>query len=350
VKRSLTPKRLALRAGLFIALAFTLLVVPVMHFKLEGRWRFYALLVPPFSFLGAYAIIYYLFDIFIQQKLKLIYRSIQSSKLSGDPIILKDAMRRDVFREVNKDVESWAIENKKALEELREQATFRREFIGNLSHELKTPLTIVQGNLLTLAEGAIEDKKIREKFLTRAIENVERLETLVKELDQITKLEAGRDFLSFEKFGIIELTEQVMAHLEEKAEEQKIKLIIKKRPKKDIQVKADRNKIHQVITNLLVNSINYGSEGGKTNISFDEEDQQVMVEIQDNGLGMAESHLNRIFERFYRVDKSRSRHAGGTGLGLAIVKHIIDAHDQTITVSSEEGKGSTFSFTLAKAK
>ncbi|MCB0483050.1 MAG: ATP-binding protein, partial [Flavobacteriales bacterium] len=203
---------------------------------------------------------------------------------------------------------------------------------------------------LTLLEGAVEDKKIREKFLTKAVENVERLEVLVKELDQITKLEAGRDFLNFEKFGIIELCEQVMANLEEKALENDIKIQFKKWPKKDIQVKADRSKIHQVLTNLLINSINYGIEDGRTNISFEEIDDNVMIEVQDNGLGMAEKHLGRIFERFYRVDKSRSRHAGGTGLGLAIVKHIIDAHNQTITVSSEEGKGSTFAFTLAKAK
>lgn len=350
MKRALTPNTIALRAALFISLIITLIVGPWLYFNTPGEWSWVVLLLPVVCFGVSYALIYYSFEVFIHQKLKLIYRTIQHTRTDKSAPILKEAMRRDVFREVNRDVEQWATQNKKTIEELKEQAQFRREFIGNLSHELKTPLTIIQGYLLTLLEGAVEDRKIREKFLTKAAESVERLETLVNELDQITQLEAGRDFLNFEKFGIVELVEQAMAALEEKAADYKIHLQIKKRPKKDLIVKADRSKIHQVITNLIVNSINYGSENGKTTVSFEEIGDNVLVEIHDNGLGIGVEHLNRIFERFYRVDKSRARHAGGTGLGLAIVKHIIDAHQQTITVSSEEGKGSTFAFTLAKAR
>ncbi|MCB0480276.1 MAG: sensor histidine kinase [Flavobacteriales bacterium] len=287
---------------------------------------------------------------FIDQKIKMIYRSIHDEKTGRQLEGTKVDMGKDVFQEINRDVEIWAEENKKKIKNLKDQMKFRREFIGNLSHELKTPLTIIQGNILTLLEGAVEDKSIREKFLIKASENVERLENLINDLDNITRLESGAEQIKLERFNVVALTEDVIENLERKAEDADISLAIKKKTPKEIWVNADRRKIDQVITNLLINSINYGKKGGKTSISFDDEGDNILVEIKDNGMGITNEALPRIFERFYRVDKSRARHAGGTGLGLAIVKHILEVHKQPISVTSKVGEGSAFSFTLNKAK
>ena len=242
--------------------------------------------------------------------------------------------------------------NKKIeIDTLKIREEYRRDFIGNVSHELKTPLFTVQGYILTLLEGAADDKVIRKKYLQRASKGVDRLIYIVKDLDLITKLEVGDLNVEFSEFNIVELTQSVFDLLEMKAAKKKISLTFDMRYPTPILVKADKEKIQQVVSNLLVNSIKYGHENGTTEVSVENLiKNKVIIRVTDNGEGIAKQHIPRLFERFYRVDKSGSREEGGSGLGLSIVKHIIEAHNEKIYVESVEGVGSEFSFTLEKVK
>lgn len=346
--KTLTPRKIAHRAGLASSAVLLLILAPVVFYSNNPYYSFGLVILPIVQYLVSFYIFYFLMERYIDQKIKLIYRSIQDEKTGRTMSGMKVDMGKDVFREINRDVEIWAKQNKDQINQLKEQMKFRREFIGNISHELKTPLTIIQGNILTLLEGAVEDKKIRDKFLIKASENVERLENLITDLDNITKLESGSAMIEKRKFNIVELARQVIDNLEGKATEANIELRIQRKAPKELFVKADSRKIDQVLTNLLVNSINYGKSGGHTTIGFETVGGHVLVEVKDTGIGIAKDQISRVFERFFRVDKSRSRHVGGTGLGLAIVKHIVEAHNQTINVTSTPDEGSTFSFTLDK--
>ena len=287
----------------------------------------------------------------IYRKIKLIYRTMHKLKVNDTVKMREVNMGSDILSEVNADVQKWASEQGAEIQELKKQERFRREFIGNLAHEVKTPIFNIQGYLFTLLEGGLEDPQINRDYLERADKNLDRLIDLVNDLDVITKLESDAELLKMDKFNIVEEVEDVFGSLERKAKEKNIQLTFQKASaKKQKMVVGDRSKINQVITNLIANSINYGRENGITEVRFYDLDQNLLIEIADNGIGIAAEHLARLFERFYRVDKSRARNAGGTGLGLAIVKHIIDAHNQTINVRSTEGVGTTFSFTLKKAK
>lgn len=259
-------------------------------------------------------------------------------------------MDEDVISKVNAEVMLWAEDKIKEISTLKEQDNFRRDFIGNLAHELKTPIFNIQGYILTLLEGALEDPENNRKFLMKAAKNVDRITALLEDLDTISRIEGGIYQLKESKFDLVELASDVIESLDNRARKGKIILRLKNPKEKAIYVAGDRPKIEQVLFNLMANSINYGKEeGGETRVRFYDMEDTVLVEVADNGIGIDEEHLPRIFERFYRVDKSRSRHVGGSGLGLAIVKHIIDAHDQTINVRSSVGVGTTFSFTLKKA-
>ena len=258
-------------------------------------------------------------------------------------------MKKDPINVVNQEVIDWATKRREEITELRTQEAYRREFIGNLAHELKTPMFNMQGYLFSLLEGGLDDDKVKYEYLSRADKNLERLIDLVESMDSITKLESGKESLKMERFDLVELAKECRDSLELTAQQKEISLSFRDNTGKPIWVRADKRKVMQVFTNLVVNSINYGEKGGETEIRFYDMDVNILVEIADNGLGIAEQHLDRLFERFYRIDKSRARSQGGSGLGLAIVKHIIEAHDQTINVRSTEGVGSTFSFTLEKA-
>lgn len=346
--KTLTPKVVAYRAGLLSALALTVLfVIPAMIWI--GFPEGFLFIPVPFLFFGiGYGIFFWLMEKYIDQKIKLIYRSIHAEKIGRPLSTMKVNMSTDVFREVNRNVEHWAQDYRQEIQQLKDQAKFRREFVGNLSHELKTPITIIQGNILTLLEGAVDDKVMRDRFLVKAAENVERLELLIQDLDSITKLESGKEMLEPERFNIVQLVNELLENLQDKANNNKVTLSLAPKTRKEVWVVADYHKIDQVLTNLLVNSIKYGKKGGTTEVSFSLVGEHIQVSVKDDGVGIEEKHIPRLFERFYRVDKSRSRHAGGTGLGLAIVKHIIDAHHQTINVTSKTGEGSTFFFTLQK--
>lgn len=302
------------------------------------------------TFSATFFIFYFLLEFFIYRKIKLIYKTISSSKDSKVRAKEKADLKDDVFSEVSREVEEWEQKRTNEIAELKKLETFRKEFLGNVSHELKTPIFNIQGYIHTLLDGAMDDKEVNEQYLQRAARSAERLGLIVEDLEAISKMESGELILDQRTFDIVEVVKDVYESSELKAKEKNIALGFKKGADRPFYVYADKERIRQVIVNLVVNSIKYGREGGSTTTGFYDMDEKILVEITDTGIGIETSHLPRVFERFYRVDKSRSRDAGGTGLGLSIVKHIIEAHKQTINVRSTYGVGTTFTFTLNKAK
>ena len=250
----------------------------------------------------------------------------------------------------SKDLEEFVKLKRTEIETLKKEGIYRKEFVGNVAHELKTPLFSVQGYISNLLDGAMDDKELLKKYLKRAEKSVDRLTFIIKDLDLITQLESSTLKLKVTSFDIIKLTEEIIEDLEISASKRNIKIIFNKNYDKQILVEADKNRIEQVITNLVTNSINYGSEKGTTEISFESNEEKIIVKVNDNGEGISEENMPRLFQRFFRVDVSRSRSQGGSGLGLAIVKHIIDAHNENIYVQSTVGVGSEFSFSLKKSK
>ncbi len=343
-----SPREVAVYVSTYVTLAAGILLLPAF-ILFTGNWT--AWLLYPISlvaiFFTSLLTFNYSIERFIHRKIRLIYKSIHRLKTRKEDEKQLD-FSTDVLSNVNREVLSWAKDNQQQINSLKEQEEFRKEFIGNLSHELKTPIFTIQGYILTLLEGGLEDPQINREYLERADRNLDRLISLINELDEITRLESGQTRLNKTRFDIVELAEEVIDEVEYKAHVANISLKVRD-PKKLINVEADKQKINQVLTNLLVNSIKYGKDRGTTRIKFYDLDENIMVEVEDDGVGITQEHLPRLFERFYRVDKSRARHQGGSGLGLAICKHILDAHEQSINVRSEEGVGSTFTFTLKKA-
>jgi len=313
--------------------------------------------LPWFSMLAAelvlfgaqYYMIKYFLERFIYDKIKLIYKSIHSLKLSREEKLgLKSSGKGDIIGSVNEQVINWARDRGEEIEELKKLETYRREFLANVSHELKTPLFNLQGFTLTLLDGGLEDPEINRDYLEKTQKNIERMITIVEDLEIISRLESGEARPVIARFDIVSLTNEVFEFLEPKTKTNSIDLIFGNDHYSDMPVLADKEKIREVLINLIDNSIKYGKEHGRTKVSFYTMDENVLVEVSDNGIGIDEEHIHRLFERFYRVDKHRSRSGGGSGLGLAIVKHIIEAHNQTVNVRSAPGVGSTFAFTLKK--
>lgn len=256
---------------------------------------------------------------------------------------------REIAAEAEGELQAWAERNSMEIARLRENEQYRKEFVGNVSHELKTPLCSIQGYILTLLDGGLEDPDINRKYLEQSETNIERLINIVRDLEDISRLEAGTLELDRDSFDLLALVDEIIQSLGMQAAERGISLVSDRGTLGQLMVDADRARIAQVLINLLSNSIKYGREGGRTRVRYVDMFEKVMVEVQDTGIGLTAEQLPRVFERFYRVDKSRSRAAGGTGLGLAIVKHILEAHRETITVRSTPDVGTTFSFTLTKA-
>jgi two-component system phosphate regulon sensor histidine kinase PhoR len=256
---------------------------------------------------------------------------------------------KDIIHKVNEEVTEWAQDRRQEIEELKKLEAYRREFLGNVSHELKTPLFNIQGYILTLLDGGLDDPSINKEYLERSGKNIERMISIVEDLEVISRFETGELKLDILNFDIVALVTDVIELLEVKAKKKNIHQKIVRENEKPLFVKADKERIRQVLINLLDNSIKYGTDGGKTKVSFFDMDENILIEVTDNGLGVDSKDVPRLFERFFRVDKSRSREQGGSGLGLAIVKHIIEAHHQTINVRSSIGVGTTFAFTLQKA-
>jgi two-component system phosphate regulon sensor histidine kinase PhoR len=301
-----------------------------------------------FTFFGSviiYLSLSFFVKFFLNRRIKEISNKLFSQDLNPNKTITTDM--DDLIDQIKQFDDKRKIE----LSEMREQETFRREFIGNLAHELKTPLFTSQSYILTLLDGAIDDKSVNKKYLKIAEKSIERLNLIVKDLDFITKLETGDSNLKKSNFDIVDLVNNSIEMLEISANKKNIKLMIDHEYNPPINVYADKEKIEQVIINLIENSIKYGKENGTTEIVLqDLVENKIIVRVTDNGIGVKENHLDRLFERFYRVDQSGSRSSGGSGLGLAIVKHIVDAHDEKIYVESDFGLGSEFSFTIDKSK
>ena len=296
-------------------------------------------------FLISFLVIQYRTQIFLFNRFKELYEDLEmldSQKMN------KSSISTDMDS-LMENIEEFAKNKKIEIESLKSQEQYRKEFIGNVAHELKTPIFTIQGYISNLLDGAMDDKILLDKYLNRTDNSIERLIYIIKDLDLITQLEASTMNLNISSFNLIDLISDIFEQLEIKSREKNIKLFFDKKYDKEILVKADKARIEQVITNLLVNSINYGSKNGSTEVSIsDLTEDKLIVRVTDNGDGIDQEHLPRLFERFYRVDVSRSRSHGGSGLGLAIVKHIIDAHNENIYINSELGVGSEFSFTLQK--
>ena len=343
-----SPRSISIQAGIAVGL-LTMVAVGVALWpdNIGQNWW-----LPPLSgtIVGAfcYLLVFRQLGFYIQDRVRVIYKTIRRFKGSSSNLNLD--MNNDIVEQVNRDVMSWAESQIDEITNLRETDTFRKEFIGNLAHELKTPIFNIQGFILTLLEGGMDDPEINRKFLLKAAKNVERMSGLLEDLDVITKMEAGNLDIELVSFDLLDIIRETIESLEPKAKRNNINLsVIRGMDASKVMVKGDAAKLVQVLTNLIVNSINYGKEGGRTEVRYYDADDTVLVEVADSGIGIREEDLPRVFERFYRVDKSRSRHAGGSGLGLAICKHIIETHGQTINVRSTYGEGSTFSFTLEKA-
>ena len=299
--------------------------------------------VPLCTAILSFLIFTFLVRRFVSEKIKVIYGIITNEQVSEVPTV---SFSDDVLAKLTEDSAEYASVQQKQISELQKQAVFRKEFLGNLAHELKTPVFSIQGYVLTLLEGGLEDERVNRDFLERALSGVDRISNLLEDLDEISKLETDRFKFNMVKFDIVKVVKEVFQELETKANHKNIKLTFDKHYEPTIAL-ADVNRITQVLVNLVSNSISYGIVGGETKIAIKIlEKTKILVEAADNGVGMAQEHIPRLFERFYRVDKSRERNIGGSGLGLAIVKHVIEAHKQTLTVRSTEGIGSTFSFTL----
>jgi two-component system phosphate regulon sensor histidine kinase PhoR len=303
------------------------------------------------SFVLSFSLLNYVFQKFVYERIKSVYKLIHNLKLGKE---LKDALgdhkSEDPIGDAEKEVRDWAKQKTIEINQLKAQEKFRKEFLSNISHEFKTPLFAIQGYIETLQDGMLEDNPdMAVNFLNKASRNLDRLNYLIHDLDEIAKLESGEVSIVKEKFDLVALIKETIDDLEYKAKENKISLNFTPKGNQAIQVKGDRKKIQQVLINLIDNSIKYGNKGGQTNIKVHLLIDQVLIEITDNGQGIEEKNLPRVFERFFRTDKSRSRDIGGSGLGLAIVKHIIEAHQQNVHVRSTEGIGTTFSFTLEKA-
>ena len=349
LQKNPTPNQIAFFSGLAIAGISTGVILLM---KLSGLiqtdwiWLFVNLII---TLLAAYGVAIFYLKKYIYRKIKLIYKTIHRRKLNTKEKTNLIDVNEDIIGEVEKEVEEWSTDQMEEIESLRSYEEYRRKFVGDISHELKTPIFNIQGYLDTLLEGAMDDKKVRKKFLNRASTNAERLTTIVEDLEAITRLESGKLILDFQEFSIKKLVEECFEDLEMKMGERGVSLVLKQGAGTPYNVKADKENIRQVLMNLLTNSIKYGKKNGETKVAFYEMGEQILVEVSDNGSGIEEKHLGRLFERFYRVDKSRSREQGGSGLGLSIVKHIIEAHAQTINVRSALGVGTTFGFTLEKA-
>lgn len=340
--RQLTPIQLSA----ITAFTISLLVGLANYFFIRSWWI--ALVSFAVLFLISYLLIRYFTERFIYRHIKLIYKFISQTKATKrEEFYNKSLLPEKSLQEVSAEVEAWAEQKREEIEVLKQNEQYRKEFLQNLSHELKTPIFAVQGYVDTLLSGAMHKEDIAKKFLLNTSRNIDRLVNLVDDLDEISKLESGQLELYKQNFVIQELVQEVYDSLSLKAAEKNIKCSIKKSSELPITVYADKEKIRMVLINLVSNAIKYGKQNGSIVFSvYKTHSNLVLAEISDDGFGIAEEHLTRIFERFYRTDLARSRKEGGSGLGLSICKHIVEAHGQTMHVRSRLDVGSTFGFTL----
>lgn len=339
-------KQISLLAAGILATS-TLIILSVFAFFTGMMHSGFVILLSALTFLISYLIIYSLVDVFIYRRIKLIYKNIHITKAGKkEPMPINE----DVIRNVEEEVQLFNIRKKAEIEQLKKMEQYRKEFLGDVSHELKTPIFNTQGYIETLLDGAIDNPDINKLYLKKAAKNLDRLTNIVEDLVLISKHESGNLELNIKKFDVIALIKEVFETQEMSADLRDIKLLFKKETPTKVEVKADKSKIETVLNNLVQNAVRYGKEEGKVVAGVYVMEDNVLVEITDDGPGIEPEHLSRVFDRFYRIDKHRARYEGGTGLGLSICKHIMEAHGQTIHVRSTVGIGTTFGITLEKAK
>lgn len=328
---------------------FVLLIIGVSDyiFKLNIEWGL-TIAVAATCFALSWVLLRYLLFRFLYDRIKLIYKSINKRKFEKSETSQKFNYATDMVSQVQTDVDIWADNQHEQMEKVIEMSNYRKEFVGNVSHELKSPIFNIQGYTLTLLEGGLEDKTINEEYLKKIEKNINRMINIVNDLDSITQLESGQLKPNLKAFDPVDLYRETLESLHEMLLEKNIKTEIAQHYDKSVSVIADREYIRQVFTNLIINAIHYNNNDGFVKASFYIMGKNVLIEITDNGLGIPEEDIPRVFERFYRVEKSRSLNSGGSGLGLAIVKHIVEAHGQKVNVRSTVGMGTTISFTLKK--
>jgi len=323
-----------------------MVVLPTLFFLFIKENLSFEIKVLSFTiyFIIAGLLVYYLLTRYLKTISNRVYRILDES-VSDDihNVKIKD------LRHFEEEIGSWAQTQSSEINKLKDMELYRKEFLGNVSHELKTPIFIVQSYIETLIDGSLYDNKVNQKHLGKALKNILRLSQIVRDLELISKLERSSLVIEKRSFDVISLIREVVDSLEINARAENVKFFINISEKETCQVFADEEKIEQVITNLLINSIKYSKEKGKIEINCKDVKTKYLIEVKDDGIGIKHENLYRIFERFYRIDKDRSRKKGGTGLGLSIVKHILEAHDENIQVESEYGKGTKFTFTLEKA-
>lgn len=344
--KNFSPQQLAALTALALSVPITLGI-----FIFKPVW-WIALLSFVVIFLGSFGLILYTLQNFIYRKIKLIYKLIYQTKANKrEEFYYKNILPQKSIDEVREDVEAWAKQKKNEIEVLKQNEAFRKEFLQNLSHELKTPIFAIQGYVDTLLGGALNNEAVNTKFLNNTSRNIDRLVNLLDDLDEISRLESGQQKLNLSNFIIQDLHKEVVESLDIKAKEKQTHFVIKKGCEFPLVVNADKEKIRQVLINLVDNAIKYGKQNGTIEASFYNVDgRTVLIEISDDGYGIAEEHLPRIFERFYRTDLARSRKEGGSGLGLSICKHIVEAHGETMHVRSKIDVGTTIGFSLSAKK
>ncbi len=338
--------------SIVIALIFasiTGILLFISHGVENANYYVYLIFDVLISFLLMYIALYYTFNNFIIKKLKPIFDTIDTLQMPVEKLY-ESIENGSLLNEIDNKVMDWAKNKIAEIAVLKANEKYRKEFLGDVSHELKTPLFNIQGYILTLIEGELEDEEINMKYLKRTEKNINRLISIVKDLETISQLETGERLLEYGNFDIVKLITEVFDMLDIKASEKKIKLKFDKKYPSQILVRADKKRISDVLNNLIINSIKYGKENGTTLASIVQTEKNILISIEDNGIGIADQYQKRIFERFFRVDKSRSKIQGGTGLGLSIVKHTIEAHMQSISVKSQINVGTKFTFSLEKVK
>jgi two-component system phosphate regulon sensor histidine kinase PhoR len=344
--RGSSPRQLAVLLAVVASVTTVAAGLVVQVFK-ETSFIISMLFIALVVFFTVYLIVFYSLNNFIIEKIKPVYKTIFNLSQAEEKL-KTDIEDRDIIQNVQDDVMQWARIKTREISQLKQLEKYRREFLGNVSHELKTPIFNIQGYILTLLDGGLEDENINRRYLEKAEKSVNRLISIINDLESISRLESGELQLEYQRFDMVKLIEEIFEEQDRLAHERNIKLRLSHNSDKPVYVYADRKRILEALSNLIVNSIKYGKSGGHTLVEFLDMDDNIVVEVADNGIGISEKDLPRIFERFYRTDKSRSREMGGTGLGLSIVKHIIEAHNQTINVQSKPDKGSSFAFTLRK--
>ncbi len=343
-----TPRGIVRRTAILTASA-SLLLLLVLYF-IPGNLLHPILLVivPVFVFIVAFAIQLHALERFIYRKIKVIYKNISQLKTPKGVPKKKVDLDRDIISEVENEVMEWADVQRREIRQLQDMADYRKEFLGNVSHELKTPIFSIQGYIDTLIEGGVYDESINMEYLYKAANNIERMIAIVRDLENISLLESGQLQLDYSVFDICVVAAEAMEALEDQAHAADMTMGFKPGINQHVKVRADRNRVRQVLINFLTNAIRYGRESGYARIGVYDMSDRILIEVSDNGIGIAPEYLSRVFERFFRTDKARSRERGGTGLGLSIAKHIVEAHGMGVNVRSTEGVGSTFGFTLPK--